>query len=712
MVCEIRRAGFFFPGCQGPWRFGKRTPPGLDRSNGSLSGLAADSLAALLFRHASRFVKSLAERGCGVSPGSEKQEARRLCDGLAAKRANHSFSPRTLHQAPRAATGCEAPPTLDRELWRCIAWRCRYRPHIVENVRRRKKDEADVGDGRQSLRTTGRHFLMLTKAFFASERRRKARGFLITLLVLALSVGAVQILMSYAGRDFMTAITEKDTGSYWTSLGWYLATFLLAIPIGVYYRWVEERLALLWREWMAQHLMKRYFNNRAYFRLRGTEGVDNPDQRISEDVINFTTSSLSFLLISLNSTVTLVSFMGILWTISGKLVALLFIYAVGGTVICILIGRRLVRLHFAQYMKEADFRYGLVRVRDNAESIAFYRGEKREHLDLFNRLTRAVANMRDIIALNRRLGFFTNSYNYIALILPVLIVAPMYMRGEVKFGVVTQATAAFGQVLAAVSLIITQFGGLSAYLAGVQRLGSLWDQLDEHDAEEERIAYEATHAAEENSRVVRLTGLNIGPPGSDHVLVRELSFELRVGQSLIVMGPSGSGKSSVLRTIAGLWPGQGGQLERPAHNQLMFLPQRPYMVEGSLRDQLLYPFSGGSLSDDTIRQVVQEVNLSEVFARVDDDLDRVVDWSNVLSLGEQQRVSFARIFIRQPRFIFLDEATSALDEKNQAMLYEKVRESGIGYVSVGHRSQLIPYHQRILLLERSGSWEIKKVLSS
>ena len=249
---------------------------------------------------------------------------------------------------------------------------------------------------------------------------------MIALLVLALAVGAVQLLMSYAGRDFMTAITDKNPAAYWKALGWYLGTFALAIPIGVYYRWVEERLALLWREWLAQHLVKRYFNNRAYFRLRGSESVDNPDQRISEDVRNFTVSSLSFLLIALNSLITLLTFIGVLWLISGTLVALLVVYALAGTGISILIGRKLVRLHYHQYEKEANFRYALVRVRDNAESIAFYRGEKREHLDLFNRLTTAVANMRLIIICNRNLGFFTNSYNYLALVLPVAIVAPMY----------------------------------------------------------------------------------------------------------------------------------------------------------------------------------------------------------------------------------------------------------------------------------------------
>ncbi len=564
-------------------------------------------------------------------------------------------------------------------------------------------------ESRQSLATSWRQFRVISKAFFTSERRRKARVYLAALLSLALSVGAVQIWMSYAGRDFMTAITEKDKPAYWIALGWYLVTFGLAIPIGVYYRWVEERLALLWREWMAQHLVKRYFNNRAYFRLRGLDAIDNPDQRISEDVRNFTISSLSFLLIALNSFITFVSFIFVLWGISWLLVVVLMAYAIVGTSISILIGRKLVPLHYRQYGKEADFRYGLVRVRDNAESIAFYRGEKREHLDLYHRLSAAVRNMRRIITYNRNLGFFTNSYNYLALVLPVMIVAPMYMRGEVQFGVVTQAAGAFSAVLSAASLIITQFSGLSAYLAGVQRLGTLWDQLDEHDAEEERIDFETTHVSEENSRVVRLDKLSICTPGVGKILVRELTFQLKQNQSMIIMGPSGSGKSSVLRTIAGLWSGASGHLERPAANQLMFLPQRPYMIDGSLREQLLYPYPDRGATDERILEVVDMVNLSEVLLRVDNDLDRMVDWNNTLSLGEQQRVAFARLFLRNPRFAFLDEATSALDEDNQTELYELIRNSGIGYISVGHRTTLVQFHERILMLDHSGSWTILPV---
>ncbi len=566
--------------------------------------------------------------------------------------------------------------------------------------------EEKISD-KASFGTTCRQLWFISRAFFASERRHKALRFLIILLTLALCVGGVQVLMSYVARDFMTAIAKKDAPAYLQSLWLYLGTFALAIPLGVYYRWTEERLALLWREWMAQHLIKRYFNNRAYYRLRGSASIDNPDQRISEDVRNFTISSLSFLLIALNATVSVIVFIGVLWAISVTLVGVLLVYAVAGTGLSILIGRRLVGLNYHQYQKEADFRYSLVRVRDNAESIAFYRGEKRERRDLVGRLGAAVQNMMIIIGWNRNLGFFINSYNYAALILPVVIVAPLFMRGEVEFGVVTQSAGAFAQVLAAVSLIITQFERLSAYLAGVQRLGMLWDDLDEFDAEEERAALEGNGEVDDDSRRVKLDKLTVRTPDGSKTLVNDLSFELRRNQSLLIMGASGTGKSSVLRTIAGLWPIGSGALERPPWQDIMFLPQRPYMIDGNLRDQLLYPYPDRGFSDEQILEVVGRVNLADVLDRVDSDLDRVMDWVNVLSIGEQQRVAFARLFLRNSKFAFLDEATSALDEDNQQRLYQLLKESRVGFISVGHRTTLIDYHDRVLQLDRSGSWEIK-----
>lgn len=559
-----------------------------------------------------------------------------------------------------------------------------------------------------SFGKTLRHLWRISRAFFTSERKYRARGFLIVLLALALAVGSVQVFMSYVARDFMTAIAKRDEPGYWQWLWWYLGTFAVAIPLGVYYRWTEERLALLWREWMAQHLIQRYFNNRAYYRLRGSASIDNPDQRISEDVRNFTAASLSFLLIALNATVTLIAFLGVLWSISTTLVGVLFVYAVAGTGLSILIGRRLIGLNYDQYQKEADFRYGLVRVRDNAESIAFYRGEKSESSDLTGRLGAAVMNMLMIIGWNRNLSFFVNSYNYAGLILPVVIVAPLFIRGTVEFGVVTQSAGAFAQVLAAVSLIITQFERLSAYLAGVQRLGMLWDDLDDFDAEELRTPQENNAGMRDDSRVVKLDRLSVHAPDGKKMLVKELSFELHRQQSLLIMGASGTGKSSVLRTLAGLWSPASGALERPPLRHIMFLPQRPYMIDGNLRDQLLYPYSypDQAISDEQILAIAGQVNLADVLDRVDSELDRVMDWINVLSIGEQQRVAFARLFLRNPLFAFLDEATSALDEDNQAQVYQLLKTSGIGFISVGHRTSLIEHHERILQLDRSGSWAI------
>lgn len=559
---------------------------------------------------------------------------------------------------------------------------------------------------KEKLGKTARQLWQITKTFFRSERRGRANGLLLLLLALSVAYVGVTVLTSYAGRDLITAIEKKDPHAYWVALGRYGGTFVCAILINVYSRLAQQSLALVWREWMAQHLIKRYFNNHAYYRLRGSESIDNPDQRISEDVRNFTLDSLSYALIGINSVMTLVGFLGVLWSISTMLVGVALIYAVAGTFICFVIARRLVGLHYDKYQKEADFRYGLVRVRDNAESIAFYRGEKREHLDLVNRLAAVVVNMRSIIVWNRNLGFFRNSYNSIALIVPILIVAPMFMSGKMPFGVVTQTLGAFAQVLGAVSIIADNFEGLSAYLAGIQRLGILWDDLDDFDAEEERSAREGVHQLDETSSKVKLDKLTVLTPDGSKLLAKDLSFELLPNQSLIIMGASGTGKSSIMRTIAGLWPCGTGALERPALHHLMFLPQRPYMVPGALRDQLRYPDQSHGTDDEEILKVMENVNLSDVLARVDGDLDRTIDWTNVLSLGEQQRVAFARLFLRRPKFVFLDEATSALDEDNQRSIYELIRRSGIGFISVGHRETLVPFHQRVLHLKSAGEWEL------
>lgn len=544
----------------------------------------------------------------------------------------------------------------------------------------------------------------LVVPFFRSEERRKAFTLLILLLLFLCAVSGINVVLSYLGRDFMTALADKKSELFYTMLPKYLLGFAAATAIAVMYRYCEERLALAWRNWMTLHLIKKYFFSRSYYKIRMNSEIDNPDQRIAEDVKNFTATTLSLVLIVLNSFITAIAFIGVLGSISQTLVWVLISYAVLGTAGTILIGKRLVRIHNRQYRREANFRYGLVRIRDNAESIAFFKGEARERVDLIRRFRTVFRNTVNLIGWNRNLGFFTTAYNNLSLIIPTVLVAPLYFQGKVEFGVVSQAGSAFAQVLAALSVIITQFERLSAFAAGVHRLEGLWDVLNAKDLGDKEDDPEVT--VEEGTEL-RIDALTVSPPNTDRVLVSDLSLNLPRKGALLIMGESGTGKSSILRTIAGLWNSGSGMIQRPRLRQMMFLPQRPYMPIGSLRAQLMYPGREAEGSDEKLKETLKMVNLEGILQRVDGDLSRQLDWSNILSLGEQQRVSFARLLYNEPLLAFLDEATSALDETNEKMLYELVRSRGISLVSVGHRSTLIRFHNEVLRLSSNGTWKVQ-----
>lgn len=556
-----------------------------------------------------------------------------------------------------------------------------------------------------------RRFAQLTKAFFIYGTRHETRVFAVLLLVLCAAVGLVQLMVSYAGRNFINSLTQRDVAGFYRNLWIYVGTFAIAVPIGVYYRYCGDRLALLWRLSLTRIMVSRFFFNRAYYRLRNSERVDNPDQRISEDIRSFTTGVLGYLLTLINSGVTVFTFTGVLFTISWKLPVILVVYAVVGTGLSILVGKRLVGLHFLQYQKEADFRYALVRVRDNAESIAFFRGEKREEGDLLTRFGDVVSNTLRIIGWNRTLGFLTQGYNSLAVIVPLVILGPMFMQGLIEYGVVTQAEGAFAQVLMALSIIVAQFEGLSTFAAAINRLGDLWDELDEYDIDDFQEEREHEVSVNESARGLRLNNLTIQTPDREKTLTRGLEFTLPPGRSALIMGESGAGKSSLLRTIAGLWQSGKGSIDRPNMNHLIFLPQRPYMVRGTMREQLSYPRRQGADDDRLIIGALNQVNLPEVLDRVGGDLGRVEDWTNILSLGEQQRISFARIFLNKPQIAFLDEATSAVDERTEEMLYRNLQKTGISFVSVGHRSTLKKFHDFLIVLDKNGGFEITELTS-
>jgi vitamin B12/bleomycin/antimicrobial peptide transport system ATP-binding/permease protein len=549
-----------------------------------------------------------------------------------------------------------------------------------------------------------RRFWDIARLYWFSEDQWKARGVLALLLLLLFAFTALNVVLNFVGRDFMTALAEKDMPGFNRTLMIYLGVFVIATPVSVFYAFVRKNLGINWRLWLTNHFLGRYFQNRAYYHVNDDKGIDNPDQRISQDISSFTVTSLGFLSILFFSLVQLVSFVGILWSISTTLVMVLVGYAFIGTLVTIFFGKRLIGLNFQQLKREADLRYGLVHVRDNAESIAFYRGEDREEGQVKQRLLAAIGNLRLLIGWERNLEFFTKGYEYLILILPIVVMAPMYFAGQIKFGVVTQAEGAFISVLGALSVIVTQFEQLSNFVAGISRLETFSAALDQ-PASSANAGDASTIESVEESRLA-LEHVTLQTPDHLQTLARDVSVLTPAGRGLLITGASGTGKSSILRAIAGLWNAGEGRIARPPLKDMMFLPQRPYMVLGSLREQLLYPRLDRQTTEGDLKNILERVNLTGLPERVG-GFDAEMDWGHMLSLGEQQRLAFARLLLAKPDYAFLDEATSALDGPNETHLYGELEASETTYISVGHRPSLFAFHDQVLELQGGGNWRLR-----
>ncbi len=541
----------------------------------------------------------------------------------------------------------------------------------------------------------------LVRLFLGSEARSRAIWWIVALFLLLLAFNGLNVVNSYVGRDFMTAIADRRHAQYVTFAFAYAIVFAVSAVVSAFNRFAEERLRLLWREWTTRRLMDRYLSNHAFYRLTEIAEIDNPDQRMTDDVKLFTQTALAFVLLLLGATITSLSFLGVLWSITPWLVLAAIVYATLGTGTAILLGRPLVKLNNLQFRREADLRYALIQTREKAEPIAVAGAEPDVASRLHARLGGVVRNQRKIIGVTRNLVTFTGAYNYGIQLIPLLIVAPLYFAGRVEFGVVTQAAMAFAQVLGALSLIITQFETLSAFAAVSDRLNVLTEAIDRA----QRRPKGAVRVDGKGDRI-RLEGVTLRDPRDESAaFVRDLSLDLRPGDRLLVTGPNPQGKRALFLAIAGLWSDGDGRIVRPA--RACFLARHPLLVPGDLREQLAVggPEGDGRPDDTEARAALEAVGFGPALERVG-GLDVEHDWPNALTPAEQQRLAFARLLLTKPAYAILDHITDSLRPEEIAPLLGKLNAVGIAYVCFAEDHELLDSHDAALELAEDGGHRV------
>ncbi len=560
-----------------------------------------------------------------------------------------------------------------------------------------------------------KQFWAIAKSYWSSEEKWRARGLLLAVVLLSLGYTGLSVLLNNKRGVLISALSAHDEARFWQTILVFTGTLVVYAPLYAGYVYLRDRLGVEWRQWLTSYLIDRYFQDRAFYNLNYAEAnIDNPDQRIAEDIKNFTHESLTLLLAVVDSLLAIGAFTSVLWGISQPLILFLVVYASIGTLTTVgVFGKPLMRLNFERLKTEADFRFSLVRVRENAEAIAFYQGEQYESDRIKGRFGEVFDNFKRLIFWELNLNILTNAYEFIPFILPAIVVAPGIFAGELEVGKVTEAQGAFVRVFFSLNLIVARFQSLTTFGAGVERLYTFLESVENSHltahqpdgSEQPKIETEITNPAEPIEQRLEIAAMTLQTPNRQRTLIEGLSLKLSPGQGLLVRGPSGCGKSSLLRAIVGLWDAGTGTIVRPPLEQMLFLPQRPYMVLGTLRDQLLYPHMDASIEDAYLSQILIQVNLPDL-ERQHGGFNTEQNWAQVLSLGEQQRLIFARLLLNKPRYAILDEATSALDAQNEKQLYQQLQNSGMTFLSVGHRESLSDYHQSILDFTTDRTWSL------
>ena len=542
--------------------------------------------------------------------------------------------------------------------------------------------------------TVVKRFWAIAKLYWLGNEKQGANGLLVLLGVLLLANTQVKVFLNTIQGELISALSAHDSARFWQGVIIALGGIIIYGLLNSVYGYLRETIGIYWRRWLTDRFLNQYFSDRAFYELSNSnQEIDNPDQRIAENVASFCQQSLQIFVNIIESIFVVIAFSLILWSISKYLVFTLLIYSILAYSLTIgFYGRKLTQLHLNQLKKEADFRFGLVRIRENAESIAFYNGTFQEANKVKLLFNEVFNNFKRLILWSELyLNIFKYPFGNLTLILPALILGRQILIGELEVGKVTEAMGAFGTVAFSVNLIMYQFEIFTKFAASIDRLYIFYEYL-KHPRKE--IANQRTFDIVKDNRLA-VENLTLETPNYQKTLFRNLSVALQPGQGLLIMGESGSGKTSLLRAIAGLWNSGTGVIYRPELKEMLFLPQRPYMILGTLRDQLIYPNAKVDVSDEKLYQILHKVNLSDLAERFG-GFEAEKDWSDVLSLGEQQRLAFARILVTKPKYAILDESTSALDVNNEENLYSLLLETGTTFVSVGHRSTLKKFHQLIV----------------
>jgi vitamin B12/bleomycin/antimicrobial peptide transport system ATP-binding/permease protein len=545
---------------------------------------------------------------------------------------------------------------------------------------------------------TRRRFVGAIKIFLTSDVRWKARGLFALLIAFALAINGLNVVNSYVGRDFITAIADRNQPGFIRQATLYIAVFAASTIVLVVYQFTQDRFGLFWRVWLTRRIVGQYLANRAYLRIKQSATVENPDERIAEDVRAFTATTLSFTVMLVNGGLAVLSFSGVLWTISRSLFGVAIGYACLGSLVTIYLGRPLISLNYRQLDREARFRSNLIHVRTNAESIAVSRREGSLMARLMRSLDDLAQNVRRTISVNRRLGFFTTGYNYLIQIIPALVVAPLFIRGKVEFGVITQSAMAFSQVVGAFSIIVDQFQSISSFGAVIVRVSALTAAIENAPTSdgagitlveaEGRIAYEH---------------LTLASPDGGNDVLEDLTAEIPHGTRVLVVGHNERARTALFEATAGIWSTGHGTVTRPPLDRIAFLPQRPYLPLGTLRDALLGDGKEHAITDDQITTTLHEMGLESIVAQAG-GLDSERDWPATLSLREQQLLALTGLILARPAFAMLDRLDAVLEPAQLRQALRRLDKNSITYVVLAETAELVEQYDAELEVKADGTW--------